>query len=276
MELWLSQYSCEETERLLACSNMRPPLSIRVNTVKTSKDALAEMLSAQGFEVSSGQLTDRTLFVKGSGLLETDAYAQGLFSVQDEASVMATEILNPEPGHKVLDICAAPGGKTLAMAELMENKGMIKAFDVYAHKLELLNEEAKRLDLQIIETAEQDGTQFNPAFIGYADRVLVDGPCSGLGVIRRKPEIKYKEVIHSAKDLAEKQLLILENASQYVKDGGDLLYSTCTINAWENMGVVQQFLKKHQEYELIYSRQLLPGIDETDGFFISKFHKSGN
>lgn len=273
IKLWLSQFGEDETEQLLANSNMRPPVSVRVNVMKTSVDDLTESLKKQGFDVKPGELSNRVLFVKGSGLLDTDAYRQGLFSIQDEASVTAVEILGPEPGDTVLDICAAPGGKTLAMAELMDNQGEIKAFDVYAHKLDLLNEEAKRLNLQIIETAEQDGTQFNAEYTACADKVLVDGPCSGLGVIRRKPEIKYKEVVDSARELAEKQLQILENASQYVKSGGSLLYSTCTINELENMGVVKAFLNKHDEYELVYSRQLLPGLDETDGFFISKFHK---
>ena len=276
VKLWLSQYSAEETEQLLAHSNMRPELSIRVNVMKTTADALMEALMTQGFDVKKGALSDRVLFVKGSGLLDTEAYRSGLFSVQDEASVVATEVLAPKPGERILDICAAPGGKTLAMAELMENKGAIRAFDVYQHKLDLLEGEAKRLGLSIVETAEQDGTVFNEAYTSCADKVLVDGPCSGLGVIRRKPEIKFKVVEDEARDLAGKQLAILENACRYVKDGGDLLYSTCTINRLENMGVVDCFLAKHREFELVYSRQLLPGLDETDGFFISKLHKSGN
>jgi len=273
VELWLSQYGDEETERLLASSNMRPEMSIRVNQMKTTADELMQTLIKDGFDVKPGALSDRVLFVKGSGLLDTESYTKGLFSVQDEASVLATEILAPLPGETVLDICAAPGGKTLAMAELMEGKGVIQAFDVYQHKLELIQEEAKRLGLSIIETAEQDGTVFNQRLKDFADKVLVDGPCSGLGVIRRKPEIKFKPVIDEARDLANKQLGILENACQYVKTGGDLLYSTCTINRWENMGVVDGFLKKHDEFELVYHRQLLPGVDETDGFFISKLHK---
>ena len=276
VQLWLSQYSAEETETLLANSNMRPEMSIRVNVMKTTKDALREALRTKGFAVKDGTLSERVLFVKGSGLLDTDEYRAGLFSVQDEASVVATEVLAPHEGEAVLDICAAPGGKTLAMAELMRGKGVIRAFDVYQHKLELLQEEAKRLGLENIETAEQDGTLFNPDLKDFADRVLVDGPCSGLGVIRRKPEIKFKAVEGEAADLADKQLQILENACQYVKDGGELLYSTCTINTLENMGVVERFLENHAEFKLIYHRQLLPGVDETDGFFISKFHKDGN
>lgn len=274
VELWLSQYDGEMTERILSNSNMRPALSIRVNKVKTSLEALKLELESLGFEIKKGMLSDRVLFVKGSGLLETEAFRKGYFSVQDEASVVATEILGPKAGDTVLDICAAPGGKTLAMAELMENKGSIYAFDIYQHKLSLLNEEAKRLELTNIQTAEQDGTIFNERFVEFAEKVLVDGPCSGLGVVRRKPEIKFKPIINEAKDLAEKQLVILNHASQYVKPGGDLLYSTCTINKLENMDVVDLFLEQHTEYEMIYSKQFLPGIDETDGFFVCKLRKS--
>lgn len=274
VELWLSQYDREMTERILSNSNMRPALSIRVNKVKTSLEALKLELESLGFEIKKGMLSDRVLFVKGSGLLETEVYHKGWFSVQDEASVVATEVLGPKAGDTVLDICAAPGGKTLAMAELMENKGSIYAFDIYQHKLSLLNEEAKRLELTNIRTAEQDGTVFNEQFVEIAEKVLVDGPCSGLGVVRRKPEIKYKPIINEAKDLAEKQLVILNHASQYVKSGGELLYSTCTINKLENMDVVDLFLEQHPEYEMIYSKQFLPGIDETDGFFICKLRKS--
>ncbi|MBR4019675.1 MAG: hypothetical protein IKI99_00010 [Firmicutes bacterium] len=127
--------------------------------------------------------------------------------------------------------------------------------------------------LTIIETGEQDGTRLNSAYIGFADKVLVDGPCSGLGVLRRKPEIKLRPVLEEVKELAEKQLAILENACQYVKPGGDLLYSTCTINKKENGDVVRRFLKHHTEYEMIEERQLLPGTDNTDGFYICKLHR---
>lgn len=249
---------------------MRPPLSIRVNLTKTTPDALSEELTAQGFLLEKTALCDRVFFVKGSGLLSTEAFAKGLFSVQDTASALAVDILDPKPGDMVMDICAAPGGKTLAMAEKMENKGRILAFDIYAHKLNLMLAQAERLGLNIIETGQQDGTVFNRNYVELADKVLVDGPCSGLGVLRRKPEIKHRPVCNDMTDLAEKQMAILENACQYVKPGGHLLYSTCTINKKENEEVAGEFLRKHPEYEMIYERQLLPGTDDTDGFYICK------
>lgn len=273
VSLWLSQYTREETEMLLINSNMRPPLSVRVNMTKTTPEDLAEELSAQGFTLEKAKLCDRVFYVRGSGLLETKAFAEGKFSVQDTASVLAVDILSPQPGDVVMDICAAPGGKTLAMAEKMENCGRVLAFDVYAHKLELVQTQANRLGLSIIETGEQDGTVFCETYTDLADKVLVDGPCSGLGVLRRKPEIKLRPVLNEVEELAEKQMSILENACRYVKPGGDLLYSTCTINKRENGDIVKRFLARHDEFEKIEERQLLPGQDEADGFYICKMHR---
>ena len=273
VKLWLSQYSAEETETLLANSNLRPPIAIRVNLTKTTEADLEAELTAQGFSLEKAVLCDRVFFVKGSGLLDTEAFANGRFSVQDAASVLAVDILDPKPGDMVMDICAAPGGKTLAMAEKMENKGRILAFDIYAHKLDLMQMQAKRLGLRIIETGQQDGTVFNEIYMELADKVLVDGPCSGLGVLRRKPEIKHRPVLGDVAELAEKQLAILENACRYVKPGGDLLYSTCTINKRENNDVSRTFLQKHPEYEMKVERQLFPGVDDADGFYICKMHR---
>ncbi len=273
VKLWNEQYGLEKAEQLLAASNSKPQVSIRVNRLKISRKDLAERLREKGFEVERGRLSERSLFVKGSGLLDTEEFESGLFSVQDESSILAAEVLAPKNGETIIDVCAAPGGKTLAISEIMANTGRVLAFDVYEHKLELLKKEAQRLGISIIETGERDGTVLCEELIQTADRVLVDGPCSGLGVIRRKPEIKYKELEDDGRELAEKQLAILETASQYVKKGGFLLYSTCTVNKIENAEVVSRFLRKHKEYELVRSRQLLPGVDETDGFFICKMRR---
>lgn len=270
VRLWNRQYGMETAKKLLEAGTQKPELSIRVNLLKGSREALKETLSTAGFDVREASLSDRVLFVKGSGLLDTAEFAEGLFSVQDEASVLAAEALAPRPGDTVLDICAAPGGKTLAIAEIMENQGKIRAFDVYAHKLEILSAASERLGLTIIEPAENDGTVLNEALIDTADKVLVDGPCSGLGVIRRKPEIKYKKLEDEGRELAVKQFTILENSSKYVKVGGTLLYSTCTINQIENEEVVRKFLDAHPEFEKISEKQFMPGVDETDGFFICK------
>lgn len=276
VKLWSEQYGLEKAEQLLAASNSKPPVSIRVNRLKISRKDLAERLRGKGFEVEHGRLSERSLFVKGSGLLSTEEFESGLFSVQDESSILAAEILAPKSGETIIDVCAAPGGKTLAISEIMANTGRVLAFDIYEHKLELLKKETQRLGIYIIETGEHDGTLLCEELVQSADRVLVDGPCSGLGVIRRKPEIKYKELEDDGRELADKQLAILETASQYVKKEGFLLYSTCTVNKIENAEVVSRFLRKHKEYELVRSRQLLPGVDETDGFFICKMRRRGS
>lgn len=272
--LWAQQYGLEKTESLLAAGNRRPELSVRVNLLRTSRQALAERLGDKGFSVRECEENRRILFVRGSGLLETEAYAEGWFSVQDAASAAAAEALGPKPGETVYDICAAPGGKTLAMAEMMENKGTIKAFDIYPHKLELIKKEAARLGIDIIETAEKDGTEACRGLDQTADRVLVDGPCSGLGVIRRKPEIKYKAVEDQGRSLAEKQLRLLREASRYVKPGGYLLYSTCTVNRIENEQVAEAFLAECDAFRLDRMLQLFPDDGEHDGFFICRMRRT--
>ncbi|WP_425755000.1 16S rRNA (cytosine(967)-C(5))-methyltransferase RsmB [Ihubacter sp. rT4E-8] len=273
VNLWMNQYGVTKTEALLAAGNRRPLLSVRVNLLRTSRDALKRSLLDKGFQAGESAQSRRLLFVRGSGLLETEEYASGLFSVQDTASLLAAEILQPQPGETVYDICAAPGGKSLAMAEIMENKGLIRAFDIYAHKLALVEKESERLGISIIQLKEQDGMKPHRELDQTADRVLVDGPCSGLGVIRRKPEIKYKAVCDQGRQLAEKQLLILSEAARYVKMGGYLLYSTCTINKIENEQVVKQFLSGNREFQLERMMQLFPDEGENDGFFICKMQR---
>ena len=273
VRLWLEQYGPEKTEELLAAGNETPALSIRVNTLKTEPEELRLGLEKKGYQVSNGKLSERVLFVKGSGILETEEYRDGLFSVQDESSVLAAETVAAESGDTVLDICAAPGGKSLAMAEMMGNNGLIRSFDIYEHKLSLLKEEAQRLGITIIETDINDGLKQREDLKQAADKVLVDAPCSGLGVVRRKPEIKYRVLDDNGKELSDRQLRMLEISAGYVRQGGILVYSTCTVNRNENTGVVSRFLKKNRDFELDGSRQLLPGRDETDGFFICKMRR---
>ena len=273
VHLWISQYGAEKAEEMLAQGNSRPSISIRVNLTKTSRAALAAALREAGFIAEEPDASERVLFVQGGGLLETPMYQSGFFSVQDLASVLAAEALDALPGQTVLDLCAAPGGKTLAAAEIMENTGIVKAFDIYKHKLALIDAQAQRLGLTNIITEVQDGCVFQEKLAQTADCVLVDGPCSGLGVIRRKPEIKYKVLTDDGRQLAEKQLAILENACRYVKEEGILVYSTCTVNRIENTDVTERFLKQHPEFVQLFARQFLPDTGETDGFYICKMRK---
>lgn len=273
---WIDQYGIEKAEELLKAGNETPALSLRTNISLITRDELKSRLAEQDIEVTDGRLSTRCIFAKGSDVLSTSEFKEGLFSVQDEASMVAMEMLEPEEGETIIDICAAPGGKTLATAELMNNTGKVISCDVYEHKLKLIEKEAERLKLNNIEVIENDGTVLREEWIETADRVIVDGPCSGLGVTRRKPEIKYRELADCGRELARKQLEILEISSKYVKKDGILLYSTCTVNKTENIDVVSRFLKHHDEFELVRSRQLLQGTDETDGFFICKMRKRNN
>ena len=275
VKLWLSIFGEEKTERLLAAGNERPDISVRGNFLKTDRKSLASALEKQGFQTKESSESSRVLLVKGSGLLDTVQYREGYFSMQDTASVLAAEALCAKPGETVLDICAAPGGKSLALAEIMENTGLIRSFDIYRHKLSLLEREAERLGISIVETEENDGCAIRSDLSETADCVLVDGPCSGLGVIRRKPEIKYKEISDDGASLAEKQLRILTVSSRYVKPGGILQYSTCTVNRLENEDVVRQFLENHREFVKVFERQLLPDTDAADGFYICRMEKRG-
>ncbi len=268
IELWLKYYSMSFVEKLLDAGNETPPLTIRANWLKIRKEDLKKVLSERGFEAEDGKICQNALYVKGSRILESDLYAYGLFTPQDEASMLVSEKIGVRQGDVVMDVCAAPGGKTTAIAERMNNTGKIIASDIYRRKLDIVDKEAARLGITNIETRSWDATRVDSTMNKKADRVLVDAPCSGLGVIRRKPEIKYKEYSKGMKLLPDKQLAILSSSSSYVKPGGTLVYSTCTINPEENEKVVDTFLKKHKDFEKVERTLLLPNVNGTDGFFI--------
>jgi 16S rRNA (cytosine967-C5)-methyltransferase len=273
VDLWNQQYGHERAAEIMESCNQKPPMFIRVNHLKISTSTLAEKLKERGLEVQEYDKSERVLIVKGRDVIELPEYEEGLFSVQDAASVLAMEALAPKKDDVIVDVCAAPGGKSLACAEMMGNVGRIIAFDLYDNKLKHLRKDAERLDATIVETAVFDAMKVNKDLVGIADRVICDVPCTGLGVIRRKPEIKFKVVSNSGRDLAKKQLAILEASANYLKGGGFLMYSTCTINSIENKDVIGKFLKKHQNFDLIRSRQLLPTSDGTDGFYYCKMKK---
>lgn len=268
VKLWTDTYGAEKAEQLLAAANRAPQMSIRVNTMKTSAEELMELLKAEGFSAEPSERTPRALLVSGSRLLASDAYEQGLFSVQDVASIMVSDILDAQPGDCVIDVCAAPGGKTMATAERMNNCGKITAMDLYEHKLSLIEKQANRCGISIIDTMQHDSTESSPELKSSADRVLADVPCSGLGVIGRKPEIKYKDST-DLNELIQRQAMILNAASEYVKQGGVLVYSTCTINRRENEEQIEGFIEAHRDFRVEQKLQLLP-TEGTDGFFICR------
>jgi 16S rRNA (cytosine967-C5)-methyltransferase len=276
IRLWLESYDIDFVESLLKAGNETPSVCIRLNWLKIMKPDLIKELEERGFEVEEGKLASNALHVKGQGLLESAFYRDGLFSVQDEACQMVAQMLDPKQGDVVMDMCAAPGGKALSIAERMNNKGTVIASDIYKRRVEIADREAKRLGINIIQTKTWDATRVDSTMVEKADKVLCDVPCSGFGVIRRKPEIKYRKNEKEVEMLPAKQLAILKASASYVKPGGVLMYCTCTINPYENERVVADFLRKTNSFKVEESKQFMPNVDGTDGFFICKMRKTDN
>lgn len=274
VELWVEQYKVDFVEEMLRAGNETPQTTIRLNWLKTMKKDLIQALRERDYEVEEGTICQNALHVKGSELLNTELYKHGLFSIQDESSMLVAEKLDPKHGEVIMDVCAAPGGKTMAIAERMNNTGTIIASDIYRRKLDIVDKEAERLGITNVETRSWDASRVDSSMVEKADRVLVDVPCSGLGVVRRKPEIKYKEKTAEMELLPKKQLAILSASSQYVKPGGTLLYSTCTINPYENQRIIADFLKRNPSFKKEEAIQLLPHVNHTDGFFICVMKKN--
>ena len=267
---FIKDYGKENTISLLKETLKPAPLNIRVNTTKISTDNLCERLNEAGVQNTKCDF-DGAITLAGVGIDKMPLYKEGYFYVQDLSSQKAASILAPTPNERVLDMCAAPGGKTFTMACLMENKGEIVASDIHPHRVGLIGEGAKRLGLGIIKPYTADATKFDNT-LGVFDAVLCDVPCSGLGIIRRKPDIKYKKV-DDFSELEGIQFDILQNAANYVKKGGRLLYSTCTLRKAENEEVVNKFLNKNKEFILEYIHTFLPHVDGTDGFFTALIKK---
>ena len=262
VESFLKDYGLADTKALLEESLKPAPTVLRINTVKAD---ISEIEKEYEIKENSIELT------KGIDISNSELYKKGLVYAQDYASQRAVEILSPKSGDRVLDVCSAPGGKAFTMANLMGNKGEIIACDLYPHRVELIKRTAKRLGLDIIKTAVADATDYNPK-LGEFDCVLCDVPCSGLGVIRRKPEIKYN-ALPCLEELKNIQLSILRNAVKYLKKGGKLLYSTCTLRREENEKLVISFQKEYNDLCKVYEHTFMPHKDGTDGFYCALFEK---
>ena len=276
----------EETAQMLAADNSQPPTAVMVNTTRTTAEELKAMLEADHVEAEPHPWLENCLLLHRTGDLERlEAFQQGLFYVQDPASRLSVLAAGAKPGMKVLDCCAAPGGKSFAAAIAMENQGEIVSCDLHPHKKKLIQSGADRLGLTIISPKTADGKVFRPEWENAFDLVLVDAPCSGLGVIRKKPDIRYKDPAPLA-DLPAVQLDILRNAARYVRPGGTLMYSTCTLLYRENGEVVETFLAENKAYKAETftlpgpvgpvqsgSVTLWPHRHGTDGFFISKMRR---
>lgn len=281
---WMIHFGREFTEGLLEANSQRPSIYLRTNTLKITRDELIEKLEKQNIKASKVSVVDEAIKVENLKDIENNSiYKEGLFTVQDISSMLVGKVMNPEENSLVLDVCSAPGGKTTHMATLMNNTGQVVSRDIYEHKLKLIKASCKRLNLTNVNVEEYDAMKIDKDSIGKFDYVLADVPCSGLGIIRRKPEIKYKEK-EEFRDLPPIQKKILENASKYVKKGGTLIYSTCTIQDSENIDVINEFLQKNKNFELAPINEvkvdldnqekgymkIYPNIHEMDGFFISK------
>ena len=268
----------------------KPPMTVRVNTQKTTPEALTAELTAAGLTVLPSLYASTALRVPEGAITATEAFQRGDFFVQDEASQLCVAALDARPGHIVADTCACPGSKSFGIALTMENRGEVHSFDLHKSKLSLIESGAERLGLSIVTATERDARQPDPELLGRCDRVLCDVPCSGLGVIAKKPEIRHKDLTESAR-LPAIQAAILEASAGYLKPGGVLVYSTCTILPAENGDVVRAFLAAHPEFEPcdftfpakdgtvcdIVSEggmvTLLPDQNRTDGFFIARLRR---
>ncbi len=272
VKMWEKAYGIETTEKMLEASLGRPPVYARVNTLVCDADDLIYELAEDNVRADRYNGSGNCLLLENPGSIEElRAYRNGLFHVQDISSQKCCELLAPHEGDTVIDLCAAPGGKSFTLAELMNNKGKSFSFDLYESRVKLIQNGAQRLGTDIVEAYVGDASVFR-ADIPPADRVLCDVPCSGLGVIRRKPEIKYKKK-DDLKDLPEIQKKILDNAKNYVRNGGRLVYSTCTLFPDENENVVNSFAAENPGFRLREMKNTFPDQSGGDGFFTALFEK---
>lgn len=284
VELLRENLGEEDLEALLACHNQAPAVYAQVNTLRTDGSTLAAAFRAEGMEAEPHPWLPDCLLLSGGGVEQSAAFREGLFYVQDPAARMAVLALDPKPGDRVLDCCAAPGGKSFAAAIAMQIKSEITACDIHPHKLSLITAGAERLGICGLSVREQDASKPNPEWEGKFDRIIADVPCSGMGVIRKKPDIRYK-ALAPMEQLPELQRRILEAQSSHLRPGGTLVYSTCTILRRENEAVVEAFLRDHPEFSPAAMelpglgqiadgwKTLLPCREGTDGFFFAKLIK---
>ncbi len=276
----------DRIEDLLRSHNDTPPTMLQVNTLQTSEAVLLSQLHELGAEVQSHPWMDGCLTLRAGGSIDgLEAFQKGDFYVQDAAARLAVYAAGIQPGQRVLDCCAAPGGKSFAAALAMDNQGELISCDIHEHKLKLIEKGAQRLGISVLTTRLQDASKAVPEWNGAMDVVIADVPCSGLGTIRKKPDIRYKDLKQTER-LPELQLRILHQQSHYVKPGGVLLFSTCTVLKRENESVAQAFLAQHPDFTLETvtfpegsgipagaMTTLLPCDHGTDGFFICKYRR---
>ena len=288
IRMMYKQYGEENGRKILSGLNATPKVTVRVNASKGDYDEVFERLEEMGYDVEEGYACPEAIIIKGGSSIENnELFKEGLITVQDESAMLVSPLLDLNPGDVALDLCAAPGGKTTHIAELLEDEGKVYSFDLHENKLSLINENLHRLGLNNVEVEAMDATKLNSKYVACADKVLIDVPCSGLGIIRKKPEIKWNKSRKSLKDLVPTQRAIMENAWMYLKNGGTMIYSTCTLNTEENQDNIEWFLNKYKDAKVekvflgnmdnfIYNNDgsltILPN-EYMDGFYIAKISK---
>lgn len=291
VERWVKQIGIEEARKMCEMNSTPPEQTARVNSMILTRDEAIQRLKDEGVDCEAGTVSlDAIKAVKGN-LVQTKAFQDGLFTIQDESSMLVARALGVEEGDRVLDSCAAPGGKTTHIAELLNNTGMVNSLDLHEHKVKLINDQVSRLHLENVQAQAVDSRKAGELFEKESfDKILVDAPCSGFGVIRRKPDIKYAKKESDSTRLAAIQLEILTEVSSLLKKGGILVYSTCTIDQEENEAVVKAFLEENSNFvlddgikevlpEVVHPYikngqiQLFPHYFGTDGFYIARLRK---
>ena len=281
-------------EEICKNSNIRPKVSIRVNTLKTKKTEIKKYLLEKQIIVKDGILQDFLILEKVKNLESLKEFKEGLFTVQDEAAGLTALILNPKKDDKILDACSSPGGKTTYIAQIVDNAGEIDAWDLHESRIKLVEENAKRLGINIIKTKVNDATKYNEEYFEKFDKILLDVPCLGLGVLKRKPDIKWQRTKDDIKNISKTQYDILNTCSKYLKQGGELVYSTCSILDSENKEIILKFLEVNDNFEIkeieiskyeseansFFKKYLIDNKflqvyqnENTDGFFICKLIK---
>lgn len=288
IKLLIKQYGEEEAKYIMEGFNYTPGTSVRVNSLKGDYDEVYDELEEKGYEIEEGYICPESIIITGGKNIENnELFTEGKITVQDESAMLVAPILDLKEGDTVLDLCSAPGGKTTHSAELLNNTGKVLAFDIHEHKLALIKENCERLGITNVECDVMDATKLNANLVASSSKIILDVPCSGLGIVRRKPEIKWTKKRNDLKNIVEVQRQIMENAWEYLRNDGTLIYSTCTLNKEENEENVEWFLNKHKDCKiekifvgkmenLVYNEDgsltVLPN-EYMDGFYIAKLKK---
>jgi 16S rRNA (cytosine967-C5)-methyltransferase len=292
IKYWLQEMDLKQIEEICNDSGFSYKVTLCVNTTKIDKESLSQILLKEGMEVKEGKSSNNSLLVKKtSDISEKDSYKKGFYHIMDESSMLAVEAANIQEDDFVIDLCAAPGGKSFYSAYIMNNKGKIISRDIYEHKINLITEGAFRLGIDTINAQNKDSRIVDETLIGKADVLIIDVPCSGLGLARKKPDIKYIKKIEEINSLVEVQRQIIKASINYLKIGGTLIYSTCTISKQENIDNINFILQNYdfeakpicdylpQSLKSESSKkgfvQILPNKEVSDGFFIAKLRKKG-